>query len=49
LEKYKDILVEKGYSQVEGIGYGELFSLVSKLTSIIFILFVSTAFYFEVE
>jgi hypothetical protein len=34
LEKYKGRLVEKGYSQVEGIDFGEIFSPIAKLTSI---------------
>jgi hypothetical protein len=34
---------------VEGIYFGEIFFLVSKLTSIIFMLSVVVAFYFEVE
>ena len=42
-------LVEKGYSQVEGIDFGEVFSLVANLTSIIFMLSVVVAFDFEVE
>jgi hypothetical protein len=42
-------LVAKGYSQVEGIDFGEIFSLVAKLTSIRFILSVVVAFDFEVE
>jgi hypothetical protein len=49
VEKYKAWLVEKGYSQVEGIDFGEIFSLVSKLTSISFLLYVVVAFDFEVE
>jgi hypothetical protein len=49
VEKYKAQLVEKGYSQVEGIDFGEIFSPVSKLTSIRFMLSVVAAFYFEVE
>ena len=49
VEKYKAQLVEKGYSQVEGIDFGEIFSPVAKLTSIIFMLYVVDAFYFEVE
>jgi hypothetical protein len=43
VEKYKDWLVEKGYSQVEGIEFGEFFSPVTKLTSIRFILSVAAA------
>jgi hypothetical protein len=38
MEKYKARLVEKGYSQVEGIYFGEPFSIDAKLTSIIFLL-----------
>jgi hypothetical protein len=49
VEKYKAQLVAKGYSQVEGIDFGEIFSPVAKLTSIRFILFVVVAFDFEVE
>ena len=32
VEKYKAWLVAKGYSQVEGIDFGEIFSPVAKLT-----------------
>jgi hypothetical protein len=46
VEKYKAWLVEKGYSQVEVIDFGEIFSLVSKLNSIIFMLYVVVAFDF---
>jgi hypothetical protein len=49
VEKYKAWLVAKGYSQVEGIDFGEMFSPVSKLTSIRFLLSVAAAFDFEVE
>ena len=49
VEKYKARLVEKGYSQVEGIDFGEIFSLVSKLNYIIFILSIDVAFDLEVE
>jgi hypothetical protein len=49
VEKYKARLVEKGYSQVEGIDFDEIFSLVAKLTSIRFMLFVASTFDFEVE
>jgi hypothetical protein len=49
VEKYKAWLVAKGYSQVEGIDFGEICSPVVKLTSIRFLLFVVVAFDFEVE
>ena len=34
VEKFKDRMVSKKYSQVEGVNSGEIFSLVAKLTSI---------------
>ena len=49
VEKYKARLVAKGYSQVKGIDFGEIFSLVSKLTSIRSMLSVVFSFDFEVE
>jgi hypothetical protein len=49
VEKYKTRLVAKGYSRVEGIDFGEIVSLVAKLTSIIFLLYVVVVFDFEVE
>lgn len=49
VEKYKVHLVEKGYSQVEGINFGDIFSPIVKITSIIFILVVDVAFDLEIE
>src|SRR6202046_2147973 len=49
VEKYKARLVAKGYSQVSGIDFGDIFSLVAKVTSIRLLLFVVVAFDFEVE
>ena len=49
VEKYKAQLVEKGYSQAGGIDFGEMFSPVSKLSSIIFLLSIVFVFYFDVE
>ena len=49
MDKYKSRLVAKGYSQVEGIDFGEIFSPVAKLTSIRFLLSIATAFDLEVE
>jgi hypothetical protein len=49
VEKYKGQLVAKGYSQVEGIDFGEIFSPVAKLASISFLLSIGAAFDLEVE
>ena len=49
VEKYKARLVEKGYSQVLGIDFGDIFSPVAKVTSIRLLLSVVDAFDFEVE
>jgi hypothetical protein len=49
VEEYKAQLVAKGYSQVEGIHFGHIFSRVAKLNSIIFLLYVAATFDFEVE
>ena len=42
-------MVAKGYSQVEGIDFGEIFSHVAKLTSMRFLLSLAATFYLEVE
>jgi hypothetical protein len=47
--KYKSWLVAKGYSQEEGIDFGEIFTCIANLNSIIFILFVVIYFDFELE
>eukprot|EP00253_Pinus_taeda_P006627 PITA_06627 len=49
VEKYKARLVAKGYPQVSGIDFGDIFSHVSKVTSIRLVLSVVVAFDFEVE
>eukprot|EP00253_Pinus_taeda_P014157 PITA_14157 len=49
VEKYKAQLVAKGYYQVLGIDFGDIFSPVAKVTSIRLLLFVVAAFGFEVE
>ena len=49
MEKYKAQLVAKGYSQVEGIDFGEIFSPIVKLTSIIFLFSIAATFDFEIE
>jgi len=49
VEKYKVWLVEKGYSQVPGIDFGDIFSPVAKVTSIRLLLSIATTFDFDVE
>ena len=49
VEKYKAHLVAKGYSQVPGIDFGDIFSPVAKGTSIRLPLSIAVAFDFEVE
>ena len=49
VDKYKSRLVAKGYSQVEAIDFGEIFSLVANLISIGFLLSIATAFDLELE
>ena len=49
VEKYKAQLVAKGYSQVPGIDFGDIFSPVAKVTSIRLLLSVAAAFDFEIE
>jgi hypothetical protein len=49
VEKFKSRLVAKGYSQVEGVDFGEIFSLVAKVTSIRVIISLAAAFDQEIE
>jgi len=49
VEKYKARLVERGYFQVLGIDFGDIFSPLAKVASIRLLLFVVVFFYFEVE
>eukprot|EP00253_Pinus_taeda_P031351 PITA_31351 len=49
VEKYKAHLVEKGYSQVPRIDFGDIFSLVTKVASIRLLLSIVATFDFEVE
>eukprot|EP00253_Pinus_taeda_P035928 PITA_35928 len=49
VEKYKARLVVKGYSQVLGIDFGDIFSSVAKVASIRLLLYIFVDFYFEVE
>ena len=49
VEKYKAWLVTKGYSQVSGIDFGNIFSPIAKVASIRLLLSIAAAFDFEVE
>eukprot|EP00253_Pinus_taeda_P005836 PITA_05836 len=49
VEKYKALLVAKGYSQVPEIDFGDIFSPVAKVTSIRLLLSVAATFDFEVQ
>eukprot|EP00253_Pinus_taeda_P029789 PITA_29789 len=49
VDKYKARLIAKGYSQVLGIDFGDIFSHVAKVASIRLLLFVAASFDFEVE
>lgn len=49
IKKYKARFVAKGYSQVEGVDYDEIFSPVAKKTSIRFFLSIALAYDLEVE
>ena len=49
IKNYKAHLVAIGYSQVEGVDYGEIFSLVGKMTSIRFLLSIAVAYDLEIE
>ena len=48
VEKFKAQLVAKGYSQVEGVDSGEIFSPVAKLTSIRVLMSLATTFDLEI-
>eukprot|EP00253_Pinus_taeda_P024966 PITA_24966 len=49
VEKYKARLVEKVYSQVPRIDFGDIFPPIAKVASIRLLLSIATAFYYEVE
>ena len=48
-DRYKERLVEKGYSQKEGIDFREIFSPIIKLVSIRLVLALVTLFDLELE
>ena len=49
IENFKARLEAKGYSQVEGVDFNDIFSLVAKLTSIRLLMYLATKFYLEIE
>jgi hypothetical protein len=49
VEKFKARLVVKGYSQVKGVNFSEIFSFVLKLTSIRVLMSLATTFDLEIE
>jgi hypothetical protein len=49
VKKFKAQLVAKGYSQVEGVDFGEIFSPVAKLTSIRVLMSLAATFDLEIE
>jgi hypothetical protein len=49
VEIFKARLVAKGYSQVEGVDFGEIFFLVSKLTSIRVLMSLAATFDLEIK
>lgn len=49
VKKFKTWLVAKGYSQVERVKFGDIFSIVSNLTSIILLMYIASTFDLEIE
>ena len=49
VEKFKDRLVVKGYSQVKGVDFGEIFSPIVKLTPIRILMSLAATFDIEIE
>ena len=48
-KKLEAQIVDKGYSQVEGVDFGDIFSPVAKLTCIILLIPLDTPFDLEIE
>jgi hypothetical protein len=49
VEKFKARLEAKGYSQVEGVDFGDIFSPIAKLTSIRVLMSLAATFDLEIE
>jgi hypothetical protein len=49
VERHKDCLISKGFSQVEGIDYNETFSPVAKMNSICIVFSLATSHRWEVH
>jgi hypothetical protein len=49
VKKYKDRLVVKGYSQVEGFEFGDIFSPIEKLAAIRVMMSLATKFDLKIE
>jgi hypothetical protein len=49
VKKFKAQMVAKGYSQVKGVDFGEIFSHVAKLTSIRVLMSLAATFYLDKE
>jgi hypothetical protein len=49
IEKFKSRLVEKGYSQVEKVVFGDIISPIAKLNSIRVLMSLATKFNLEIE
>jgi len=49
VEKFKSQLVVKGYSQVEGVGFSEIYSPIAQLNSIRVLMYLAETFHLEIE
>ena len=49
VKKFKTRFVAKGYSQVEGVDFSEIFSLVAKSNSIRLVMYLVSTFDIEIE
>jgi heptaprenylglyceryl phosphate synthase len=49
VKKFKARLIAKGYSQIEGVNFGDIFSPIAKLTSIRVLMSLAVAFDMKIE